>query len=243
MLKSDKSKNGKRLMMKARAIFLLVISILISISFVSTAGAVPPRTTFSDSSVLAYMCRVQGGVWSPPSAECGGCYYCLFPDGTLINCDGDNNCSVQQKTNLVSWVLLSAIVNNVISAKQSITPPDLVPLLFPATTPPEGFCQRNDQGQLLLKVYNQGGTNAVASTTRVIFAPGEPGEFSAILDVSTPALEAYTATDLPAIAIPDSCWDANNNCRFTIGVDAGTGIAESNETNNNAAGLCGAQFQ
>jgi subtilase family serine protease len=43
--------------------------------------------------------------------------------------------------------------------------------------------------------------------------------------------------------IPAGCFDpATNNCNFEIGIDVGNAVLESNEANNNAAGVCGAQI-
>jgi subtilase family serine protease len=112
-----------------------------------------------------------------------------------------------------------------------------VPLPAPASIPPEGFCQRNEQGHLLVNVHNQGGFEAAASKTRIIFDGTTPADFD------TPAIAAGTSTTL-VIPIPDGCFDVTTQqCKFTIGVDATSAVAESNETNNNAAGLCGLQFQ
>ena len=116
------------------------------------------------------------------------------------------------------------------------TIPDLVPLTNPGAAAPEGYCRRNDQGQLLVKIFNLGTDEAGASTTLVSFA-GEPPE-----SFETAAIAGRTAAEL-VIDIPDECFDANNNCSFTIGVDGEDAIAESDESNNNVAGLCGPQFQ
>jgi subtilase family serine protease len=126
--------------------------------------------------------------------------------------------------------------------------PDLVPLPTPASTPPEGFCRRNDQGQLLVNVYNQGGANAVASTTRVVFNCADPTQCVSrsgiVVDVATPALAASSGIDLAPIDIPLGCFDPTTlNCSFRIGVDVNGVVIELNETNNNAAGVCGPQFQ
>jgi hypothetical protein len=67
-----------------------------------------------------------------------------------------------------------------------------VPLPIPASTPPEGFCRRNAQGQLLINVYNQGGAHAAASTTRLAFTCADPAQCVSrspfVIDVPTPAL-------------------------------------------------------
>lgn len=121
----------------------------------------------------------------------------------------------------------------------------IYPLPAPASTPPEGFCQRNEQGKLLVRVYNQGGTKAGESTPRIVFDCGDPQCSNPIsTDVTTPEiLPGSGRNPLLVFDIPDECWDGNNNCKFTIGVDVENAVLESNETNNNAAELCGAQFQ
>ena len=126
-------------------------------------------------------------------------------------------------------------INDDLSGLCGITP-DLVPLPTPGSIPPEGFCRRNDQGQLIVHVYNQGTKEAGASKTIVKFGAATPAAFD------IPAIAGRTGTEL-VISIPNECFDANNNCSFTIGVDAENTVAESEETNNNVAGLCGPQFQ
>jgi hypothetical protein len=114
---------------------------------------------------------------------------------------------------------------------------DLVPLPAPASIPPEGFCRRNNQGQLLVNVYNQGGAGTAASKLRIVFGSAAP------VDFDTPALANGTGTDV-VVDIPNGCFDPNTfQCSFTVGVDATNVVAESDETNNNARGLCGPQFQ
>lgn len=114
---------------------------------------------------------------------------------------------------------------------------DLVPLPAPASILPDGLCRRNDQGQLLVNVYNQGGADAAASKLRIVFGSAQP------VDFDTVALAAGTGTDV-VVAIPNDCYDQNTlQCSFTVGVDAANVVAESEETNNNARGLCKPQFQ
>jgi subtilase family serine protease len=84
---------------------------------------------------------------------------------------------------------------------------------------------------------NQGGAGAAASELRIVFGTAEP------VDFDTPALTNSTGTDV-VVDIPNACFDANTlQSSFTIGVDATNVVAESEETNNNARGLCGPQFQ
>ncbi len=255
MYKSDKRKENRR----KKAIGAVIRVLLISLFLVESVGAYPklPPGPVSKTELEGY-CNEHGGSWFP---ACGGNHYCCdLPDGTFIDCNG-SVCEVSHsthvpnigfgvegvislKTDQAIIIQLNNLAGQVEALQSTFTPPDLVPLPPPASTPPGGFCQRNDQGQLLLKVYNQGGTNAVASTTRVIFAPGGPGQFAALISIPTPALAAYTGTDLPPIPIPNSCFNPNTlECNFTIGVDLDNVVLESNEINNNASGLCGPQFQ
>jgi hypothetical protein len=221
--------------MSGRRTLIAAMSVLISVCMVEIAAA--GAISKYDPSVLSFMCRVQGGTYSPPSTECNGCFYCLFPDGTLITCDGAGTCSTTKEIKIDSYNLLGAITKNQLALKEPANP-DLVALPPPASTPtPEGFCRRNDQGQLLLKIYNQGGAAAVASKTRIVFGSATP------VDFDTPAIAAGTGADL-VINIPTSCFDANTlRGSFLIGVDATNGVVEANETNNNALGECGPQFQ
>ena len=131
---------------------------------------------------------------------------------------------------------LSRLALEVELVKAAYTP-DLSPLTNPGAVAPEGFCRRNDQGQLLVRVFNHGTSEVEASKTLVAFAGEEPESFD------TPAIAGRKAEEL-VIDIPNECFDPNTLlCSFTIGVDGENAVAESDETNNNVAGLCGPQFQ
>jgi hypothetical protein len=134
----------------------------------------------------------------------------------------------------ISQLLLEAIGRSSVISRLPAQG-DLVPLPTPASTGPQGFCRRNDQGQLLVTIYNQGGGAAVATKTRVVFANGS------VADVDTPAVAAGSSAEA-IVNIPGACFNASNNCSFTLGADATGVVPESNETNNNAAGICGPQF-
>ena len=202
----------------------------------ASAEKIPPTAPY-DPQLLAAVCRLAGGVFSPPGDSPGGGFYCLFPDGTLISCGSDNNCSVSTRIASLDdlWQRVF-LVSRVILDKVASGPADLVPVLLPASSAPYGYCKRNNQGQLLIDVYNQGGVDAAASTTRIIF------DNTSALDLATPAIAAGTRAQL-VVSIPNACFGANNECRFTMGVDALGVVAESSETNNNATGACGPQFQ
>jgi hypothetical protein len=96
---------------------------------------------------------------------------------------------------------------------------------------PNGFCQKDGQGRLLISVKNQGTAAAGPSITRVEFIPG--GAF----DVATPAISAgATITVVVPVPIPSVCFDPQ--CDFRIKVDANSEVAESDEGNNTASGVC-----
>jgi hypothetical protein len=224
--------------MSAKRLFISAAAAVAACWFGQASADRPPTNTTFSPEVLAFVCRVQGGVYSPPTGDNpGGGFSCLLPDGTVIACSSDNQCSVSAFVPTLDglWSRIF-LVSKMLLDKRAEGPADLVALPIPASTPPFGFCRRNDQGQLLIDVYNQGGTGADASTTRVIF------ENVGVTDIATPALDPRSRTQL-AVAIPDACFDANNECRFALGVDAMNAVAESSETNNDVAGACGPQFQ
>jgi hypothetical protein len=103
-------------------------------------------------------------------------------------------------------------------------PPDLVPVPDPEL----GFCRRKD-GNLLVTVRNQGAGPAGPSMTQVDFL--RHGTFS----LPTGALGPGTSTDI-LFPIPVGCFDPD--CEFRITVDVLDAVAESNEGNNQASGVC-----
>jgi len=105
--------------------------------------------------------------------------------------------------------------------------PDLLPLRI--SDGPLGFCNRDDNGQLVIRVRNQGKGPAPPSTTRVTFSPGK--SFSS----TTPAIPVGAATEV-RFSIPADCFDFD--CDFTIEVDANSNVNEIEEENNRALGLC-----
>ena len=118
-------------------------------------------------------------------------------------------------------------------------PPDLVPVAIEGSTPP-GYCRSSDTpNTLIVRVRNQGFSDAIASTTRVTFTtPGGP----VVVDVPTPALNWGGGTVDLNVPIPDACFDPHDPfphaCNFVIAVDAAGVVAESNEVNNIVAGAC-----
>ena len=93
-----------------------------------------------------------------------------------------------------------------------------------------GYCNTNDQRQLVVTVKNPGTIKSASSTTTVEFVPG--GSFT----LSTSVLVAGQEIDLSPLDIPASCWDPD--FEFKITVDSGNRIEESDEVNNTAAGTC-----
>lgn len=108
--------------------------------------------------------------------------------------------------------------------------PDLVPVPQSDVFPP--FCRRNEDGDLLVVVQNQGDADAEGSVTRVEFGNGE------VLKRETPPLDAGASETLtfPIPQTPVSCF--RPNCPFTITVDAGDDVSESDEGNNVATSRC-----
>jgi hypothetical protein len=103
--------------------------------------------------------------------------------------------------------------------------PDLIPLPDPKT----GFCRRDQKGNLIVTVKNQGSADAGLSTTTVEFAQG--GTFSQ----PTPPIPAGGTVNL-LFPIPPHCFQPD--CSFRITVDSANQVTESNETNNTASGTC-----
>ena len=104
--------------------------------------------------------------------------------------------------------------------------PDLLPV-----NPSDlvGWCDTDNDGNLVVHVKNQGGVDAGTSSTAVDF--GALGTTT----VATPAIVAGQTVDV-TVPIPDGCFDPD--CGFTIEVDFIDEIAEVIETNNSQAGSC-----
>jgi hypothetical protein len=132
------------------------------------------------------------------------------------------------------------------------TTPDLLPKPLPGGE----FCRTQIVGegtpqqkfQLLVRVHNQGGGNAGASTTSVFFRVPDNFQFSdpyypcaasgcAGVDLPTDSLAGFTGTTL-AFDIPGACYGIDNICQFKIAADSVSIVPESDEANNNNAGVC-----
>jgi hypothetical protein len=103
--------------------------------------------------------------------------------------------------------------------------PDLVPV--PDET--GSFCRRDQRGNLVVTVRNQGTAQAGPSVTAVDFGP------HGTVQVPTPPLGAGASVNLIA-AIPPPCFDPY--CEFRITVDANNTVVEADEGNNVAVGVC-----
>lgn len=114
-------------------------------------------------------------------------------------------------------------------------PPDLVPVPLPGSNPPD-FCRGDEQGNLVVRVKNQGSTEAPASTLRVTFSTPS-GPVSA--DVPTPALAGAGGLVDLATPLPADCLPRASACSFQIAVDVEDVVVETDEANNSASGACG----
>lgn len=116
--------------------------------------------------------------------------------------------------------------------------PDLVPERQPGFEGSQGFCIRDGQGNLDVRVRNQGNEPAFVETvTRVEFGPGQ------VETADTPPL-ADGSMAIVSVPIPGGCF--NPDCGFTITVDYGNRVEElrhdagdtSHEDNNTEPGIC-----
>jgi hypothetical protein len=98
----------------------------------------------------------------------------------------------------------------------------------PGGTDPSSFCRLEQQAtKLRVSVKNVGNEKAPVSKTTVLF-----GTVPVTLD--TPPIPAGGSIDL-LFAIPPGCFQPD--CSFTISVDSGGQVSESNE-NNAVNGNC-----
>jgi len=115
--------------------------------------------------------------------------------------------------------------------------PDLIPESRSGSQGPEGFCRRNDDGDLVVRVRNQTNNDVLTETkTSVVFSPG--GEITR----TTSLLPGGSSHD-SMFPIPPGCF--NPDCDFTITVDKDDQVDESHgpasdnhETNNVESGIC-----
>jgi hypothetical protein len=227
--------------LKAFAVLTLALAVVAAVA--TTAAATPRKGPTGKTRLQCYSdlndCRI-------------GCNKLIDEGNTVQNCL--DNCSVDfifcappkaltasfGEVSLEGQLALSDDLDRVFKQLADLQvqilnarPADLVPVPRPASTGPEAFCQLSgDLTKLQVHVTNQSGAASGASTTHIEFAN------SGGVDVATPALDGGAST-IVEFAIPGACYDASSKCHFTIGVDFTNAVNESDETNNNAAGVCG----
>lgn len=126
------------------------------------------------------------------------------------------------KKSIFAWCMLAVLLSGCAAV-------DLVPLNPKPDIGSNGYCQINDEGQLIVTVKNQGSLDAGKFDVKIEFSSGQPGT------ISVDGLPAGESKDL-LVDFPDSCW--RPDCYFTITVDPDDLIKESNEDNNIAEGIC-----
>jgi hypothetical protein len=95
-------------------------------------------------------------------------------------------------------------------------------------------CARNAWGQLVIKVRNAGTTTAGSSTTRVTWGNG-----AGVQNFPTASIGAGATRKL-YVNMPMACFGpaGDENCSFTLTVDANNAVSESSETNNTSSVDC-----
>ena len=135
------------------------------------------------------------------------------------------------KRQTIFLMLLGLVVIDLVGC-DSPTPngPDLVPERRAASQGAEGFCRIDDEGNLVVRVRNQGNEDVFENFTTIVqFSPGGPQS------KTTAPMPSGSLTDV-SFVIPTGCF--NSDCNFTITVDTGGDIDESIEDNNTAEGIC-----
>lgn len=144
--------------------------------------------------------------------------------------------SGRSKTVVTGLGALAVVLSLGCPGPQNIEP-DLVPERRSGGSGAEGFCRRDNAGNLIVRVRNQTNFGALtASVTRVTFSVGGP------VSRPTPPIGAGASADV-IFPIPAGCFSPD--CTFAIAVDADNQIDESHgttpdnhETNNNEPGIC-----
>jgi CARDB len=128
--------------------------------------------------------------------------------------------------------LLTGVLNGCAVPEKRPPLADLVPSKSPGQ--PDniaGFCKVIDKVmKVVVSVKNQGNAGSPVSTTTVQFATGQS------FNLATPAILPGGSAHLDALNIPAACF--NPDCNFTITVDSGNQVKESNAKNNTANGRC-----
>jgi len=109
--------------------------------------------------------------------------------------------------------------------------PDLVPERRTGSEGAEGFCRRDNAGNLIVRVRNQTNFDVfVQTTTKVEFSTGD------IQVLNTSPMPGGSMSDTGPFLIPAICF--NPDCDFTITVDVNNDVEESGENNNSVGGRC-----
>ena len=140
---------------------------------------------------------------------------------------------------IIVIVLLSSLVVGCLPEKAAFdVGPDLVPERQPGFDGAQGFCIRDNQNNLNVRVRNQGNRPVQIETiTSVVFNQNQ------VRTVQTPALVEGSMV-IVSVPIPSGCF--NPDCGFTINVDTNNQVDElkhdasdtSHEDNNTAQGVC-----
>jgi len=126
-------------------------------------------------------------------------------------------------------VILTLTIMALVGCFPSISLPDLVPDNPPGMA---GYCNVDDSNNLIVYVKNQGDDDAPESLVKVQFnLSSGVQEFSATVEALP-----IGVTKSVSFAIPFGCF--NPDCDFTITVDSGENVLESQELNNSANGSC-----
>ncbi|MCL4872234.1 MAG: hypothetical protein KJ063_25015 [Anaerolineae bacterium] len=108
--------------------------------------------------------------------------------------------------------------------------PDLIPQRRSGSQGDEGFCRRDEDGNLVVRVQNQGNEDVFENFTTIVqFSPEGPQS------ATTAPMPSGSFTEV-VFVIPSGCF--NSDCDFAITVDANGDIDEGIEDNNMADGIC-----
>src|SRR5437762_2110792 len=222
----------------------LTLAVVIVVSSLS-AGPALAKPASDTKTELRNDCQAQGGEFREVPGT--SAYYCVASGGTVTVCGGSPaKCEKHDSREHGEKALLGAIVasqgtligqqEKVIADLRGIivdlkdlsiklddlhtacAPPDLLPLPIEGSEPP-GYCRADGGTNLIVRVKNQGFSDAGPSTLRVTFStPGGPVP----VDVAVGGVNFGTFLDVP-VAIPPACFDPHDPfphaCNFQIAVD------------------------
>ena len=170
--------------------------------------------------------------------------------GSDVTVDGDSTTTCDQQVNQAA----AASTSQPPSPEPPKGQPDLVPVNPTPQAGPFGFCRLEPDGgsfgaELVVTVANQGTAPAADSTVTVEFTPdlgGSPPFEGEAFQRRTGPIAAGSSVDL-RFPLPEVRQRTptdpgrnvfNPNAEFTITVDSGGEVTESNEGNNFAEGFC-----